>query len=91
MEILILSAFALLGQVAHYIKKAARAQTLATYAEYMFHNPFSSIKALSAIVMAVIGIIASGVDLNSIQTYAMVVMAGYTLDSGLNEFPEESV
>jgi uncharacterized membrane protein YjgN (DUF898 family) len=89
-DLFIMFGLAMIGQVAHWFKRASRHQTMSGYFKYMRHNPYSTVRALSGIGIIVTGLIASGVVLGDMQSYASVVLAGYSIDSLVNEFPEDT-
>jgi len=89
MELLILFFAAMVGQLAHWAKRAVRKQTFASYVEYMKHDHYASFRAVGSIAVAVIGLVAGGLTEISLQNVCITVMAGYNIDSVLNTFPED--
>lgn len=83
------------GMVLHYVKKKAKAETLASMAGYFIHNNLAAtLSALGVFGMAVIGALGSGVITPDMNLWAILyagLTTGFSIDSGFNSESEKPV
>ena len=85
MTILIFIAVGLIGLIAHWFKRWARAQTNKNFIVYMAQNRKHSIASVLSVLGAVAGIGSMEMIEISQQTLSMAFLAGYSIDSMVNK------
>ena len=85
---LMLSLAAVIGMLAHYVKKWGRKEITGNLFDYLVVDyPGNTIAALMTLAAAIVAIVATG-QLTSMQPPAIMALgfgAGWTIDSGVNK------
>lgn len=79
----------IVGLVCHWAKKNYRRQTKADLLQYLQYQPWSTFRTICGLIIADCGALALITDIYTPQSFAVFILAGFAIDSGLNTTPEQ--